>query len=175
MNSPDPASLQNLNDIVLPASVSWWPLASGWYFLIALMLIALAWIGYRAIRRWIENGYRRAALHELQLLVQDIQDTEKRNTGLRQLPVLLKRTALSIHPREQVASLSGEDWYDYLNSQIDKPAFTESDKSLLDSISYSTGDLNNIDSRAQNALIEAIRFWLNHHIHPSRRQDGQES
>ena len=175
MKSPDPASLQNLNDIVLPASVSWWPLASGWYFLIALMLIALAWIGYRSIRRWIENGYRRAALHELQLLVQDIQDPEKRNTGLRQLPVLLKRTALSVHPREQVASLSGDDWYDYLNSQIDKPAFTESDKSLLDRISYSTGDLNNIDSQAQNALIEAIRFWLNHHIPPIRRQDGQES
>lgn len=175
MKSPDPASLQNLNDIVLPAPVSWWPLAGGWYFLIALMLIALAWIGYRSIRRWIENGYRRAALHELQLLVQDIQDSEKRNTSLRQLPVLLKRTALSVHPREQVASLSGDNWYDYLNSQTDTPAFTEPVRSLLDSISYSTGDLNNTDSRTQNALIEAIKFWLNHHKHPSRRQDGQES
>ena len=175
MKSPDPASLQNLNDIVLPASVSWWPLASGWYFLIALLLIALAWIGYRSIRRWIENGYRRAALHELQLLVWDIQDPEKRNAGLRQLPVLLKRTALSVHPREQVASLSGEDWYDYLNSQTDTPAFTEPERSLLDNISYSTGNLNDVDSRAETALVEAIKFWLNHHQSPSHRQDGQES
>jgi hypothetical protein len=174
MKSPDPASLQNLNDIVLPATVGWWPLAGGWYLLCALLLIALAWIGYRSIRRWIENGYRRAALHELQLLVQDVQKPEKRNTGLRQLPVLLKRTALSVYPREQVASLSGDDWYDYLNSQTDSPAFTQPDRSLLNSISYSTGDLNDVDSQAEAALIEAIKFWLKHHQIPGRTQAGPE-
>jgi len=175
MNSTDPASLQNLNDIVLPPSVSWWPLASGWYLLLALLLAALAWFVYRSIRRWIDNRYRRAALYELQLLTQAIQNPEKRNASLRQLPVLLKRTALSVYPREQIASLSGDDWYDFLNSQLDSPAFTEPDRRLLESISYSTSDLSIVDSRAENALMEAIKHWLNHHQGPGRRQDGQES
>jgi len=62
MNSPDPASLQNLNDIALPATVGWWPLATGWYFLVGLLLITLAWLSYRSLQRWINNRYRRAAL-----------------------------------------------------------------------------------------------------------------
>ena len=68
MNSPDPASLQNLNDIALPETVAWWPLASGWYFIIGLLLIALAWSVYRRRQRWTRNRYRRMALSELQVL-----------------------------------------------------------------------------------------------------------
>lgn len=41
--STDAASLANLHDIVLPPSVSWWPLAWGWYLLSALLLVGLAW------------------------------------------------------------------------------------------------------------------------------------
>ena len=61
MNTPDPASLQNLNDIVLPEAVSWWPLANGWYYLFGVLLLLLAWFAYRMIRSWRRNGYRREA------------------------------------------------------------------------------------------------------------------
>ncbi len=93
MKSPDPASLQNLNDIVLPATVGWWPLAPGWYILFASLLIALAWSGYRLLHRWKNNRYRRAALRELQLLKERIhateeRDAEVRDAKLRQIPVL---------------------------------------------------------------------------------------
>ncbi|NOR19848.1 MAG: DUF4381 family protein, partial [Xanthomonadales bacterium] len=109
MKLNDPASLQNLNDIVLPANVEWWPLASGWYFLLGLLLIAVGWYGYRSAQRWIANRYRRAALRELELLKEAVGNDVDRNNNLRQLPVLLKRTALSAYPRHQVASLSGKD------------------------------------------------------------------
>ena len=33
----DPGSLQNLNDIVVPGPVAWWPLAPGWYLLLAVL------------------------------------------------------------------------------------------------------------------------------------------
>ena len=39
----DPGSLQNLNDIVLPAPVPWWPLAPGWWVLIGLIPIVGFW------------------------------------------------------------------------------------------------------------------------------------
>ena len=163
MNSPEPASLQNLNDIVLPVTVGWWPLAPGWYFLIGLFLIALAWLSYRSLQRWIKNRYRRAALTELQLLADDTQSAEKRDSSLRQLPALLKRTALSAYPRNQVASLSGDDWYGFLNSQVRKPAFTGPTISLLDHLAYSTGDLTSVDAQATAVLFDSIKHWLRYH------------
>ena len=37
----DPGSLQNLNDIVAPAPVAWWPPAPGWWMLAALLATLL--------------------------------------------------------------------------------------------------------------------------------------
>lgn len=180
MNSSDPASLQNLNDIVLPATVGWWPLAGGWYVLINLVLIMLAWYSYQMLQRWIKNRYRRAALDELRLLANSIQtggiqNAEKRASSLRQLPVLLKRTALSAYPRSQVASLSGDDWYSFLNSQLKEPAFTDTSANLLNSISYSTGDLSKLDSQLTTALLDQIEHWLKHHLGVINAKIARES
>jgi hypothetical protein len=168
MKSTDPASLQNLNDIVLPATVGWWPLATGWYFLFGLLLIALAWFGYRSLHRWMNNRYRRAALQELQLLANrihaiDERNPEKRDAKLRQIPILLKRTALSAYPRRQVASLSGKDWFHFLNSTEKTSPFTGSTASTLNKISYSSGELSAVDSKAIEVLLTACRQWLKHH------------
>ena len=173
MKSSDPSSLQNLNDIVLPATVGWWPLASGWYVLIGILLIASAWFGYRSLRRWINNGYRRAALRELQLLEGQVQQAEERDASLRQIPILLKRTALSVYPRKQVASLSGEDWFHFLNSTLKNPLFHGAITSSLNTVSYSTGRLDSIDSQATIALLDASRSWLKHHQPITRPTDGR--
>ncbi len=180
MKSLDPASLQNLNDIVLPATVGWWPLAPGWYFLFGLLLTALAWFGYRTLHRWMNNRYRRAALLELQLLEERIRateerDAEARDANLRQIPILLKRTALSAYPRSQVASLSGKDWFHFLNSTVKIPAFTDSAASTLNKISYSSGELSFIDLPATTALLNASRQWLKHHQSVPRPKDSGET
>ena len=168
MKSPDPASLQNLNDIVLPATVGWWPLATGWYVLIGFLLIALAWFSYRSLRHWMNNRYRRAALRELQVLADQLhtpeeRDTEERDAQLRQIPILLKRTALSAYPRNQVASLTGKDWFHFLKSTVKNPSFTKSTASTLNKISYSSGELGVVDEQATKALLNASRHWLKHH------------
>ena len=180
MKSPNPASLQNLNDIVLPATVGWWPLAPGWYILLALLLIAFAWFGYRSLYRWMNDRYRRAALRELQLLADRMHATkerhaEERDAKLRQIPILLKRTALSAYPRSQVASLSGKDWFHFLNSTVKFPSFTESTASTLNMISYSCGELSSVDSQAATALLNASRQWLKHHQPEARSKDSRET
>lgn len=163
MKSPDPASLQNLNDIILPDAVAWWPLAPGWYFVLGLLLITLAYLIYKWIHRWTNNRYRRAALHQLQLLAEGIQNPDQRNSCLRQLPVLLKRTALSVYPRNQLASLTGKNWHDFLNSKVNTPSFDGTASALLDRLSYSVGDLTSVDSQASDALLKACKHWLIHH------------
>ena len=173
MKSSDPASLQNLNDIVLPATVGWWPLATGWYFLFALLLIALAWFGCRSLHRWMNNRYRRAALRELQWLAERIQKAEERDANLRQIPILLKRTALSVYPRSQVASLTGKDWFRFLISAEKNPSFTEASANTLYTVSYSTGELSTVDAQAATALLNASRSWLKHHRPIARPKDGR--
>jgi hypothetical protein len=169
MKSPDPASLQNLNDIVIPASVDWWPLATGWYVVIGVLMIILAWVSYRSLRRWFDNRYRRAALHELQLLAQGIQNDANHDANLRQIPVLLKRTALSAYPRDRVASLSGKDWHDFLNSTLKTPVFSESTTAVLDELSYTSGDLSSVDVQAEEDLLGASKKWLQYHVAQSSK------
>ncbi len=163
MKSPDPSSLQNLNDIVLPAAVGWWPLASGWYFLLGFFLIALGWFGYRSLRRWIHNRYRRAALQELTTISESLECESQRTHKLRQIPGLLKRTALSAYPRNEVASLSGKDWYGFLNSTLATPLFTDDVTNTLDTISYTTGALNAVDSSSAQNLLSVGRQWVKQH------------
>jgi len=175
MESPDPASLQNLNDIVLPATVSWWPPATGWYFLAAVLLVALAWLIQRSLRQWVHNRYRRAALRELQLLAEGMQSAGDRDASLRQLPILLKRTALAAYSREQVASLSGKSWHEFLNSKVDTPLFAKSTTETLDCISYSASDLSVLDPQATVALLNASQHWLQHHRTTNRSADSRET
>ena len=163
MKSTDPASLQNLNDIVLPATAGWWPLATGWYFLLGLLLLVLVWFSYQLLQRRINNRYRRAALRELQLLSENLQNAANKDVNLRQIPILLKRTALAAYPRNQVAPLSGKNWYNFLNSKLKTPLFTEATGSTLDTISYSTGDIGAIDSQDLTELLSASKHWLKHH------------
>lgn len=163
MKSPDPSSLQNLNDIVLPAVVGWWPLASGWYYLMGFFLIVIGWIGNRSVRRWIRNRYRRSALQELATISASLQGESERAQNLRQIPALLKRTALSAYPRSEVASLSGNDWYGFLNSTLTTPLFTEEVSNTLDIISYKAGPLNAVDSGSVENLLIVSRRWVKQH------------
>ena len=163
MKSNDPASLQNLNDIVMPATVNWWPLASGWYVLIGILVISMLWFGYRSLQRWLANRYRRSALLELQQLALGVQNEKSRDSSLKKLPVLIKRTALSAYPRQQVANLSGKVWFDFLNSSTKKPLFTESLLAAMEYISYSNKELNAIDAQTINELLAASSNWVKRH------------
>ncbi len=102
----DPASLSNLHDIVLPPEVSWWPLSPGWWVLMVIAVIALLVLVWRAWSRWKANAYRREALRELDRL----EDSAS-------VAILLRRTALAVTPRPEVAVLSGEAWLDWLASR----------------------------------------------------------
>ena len=92
MTSTDPASLQNLNDIVMPADVAWWPLATGWYVLTSVMVLMLGWAGYRWIRNWRANRYRRHALQDRNRLFAQVGRSrleESRRVELQHHPFLV--------------------------------------------------------------------------------------
>jgi Domain of unknown function (DUF4381) len=60
--NPDPASLDRLHDVIVPAPVPWWPPAPGWFVVGGALALVVACRLVRAIRHRQLNCYRREAL-----------------------------------------------------------------------------------------------------------------
>lgn len=106
----DAASLDRLHDIVLPPQVPWWPLAPGWYVIVFILLTVIVYCGYHFWQRWKADTYRREALRELAYM-EDVPAVAE----------LLRRTALAVWPRSEVAVQTGSAWADWLAGQYPEP------------------------------------------------------
>lgn len=119
---PTSSPLDQLADIHLPDGVSWWPLAPGWWILLALLVIAI--VGFFIWRqRKQQNHYRVIAQHQLAGIHADYQQTQNAGAYLQALSLLLRRTALTAYPHSFNASIKGEEWLNWLDAVC--PALTE--------------------------------------------------
>lgn len=120
---PQQDPLAQLKDIHLPPDIIWWPLAPGWWILIAL-LASLIGIG---VWKWLHHrrthAYKRQAQSELQALKSQYSDNP--NLYCQQLSQLLRRVALMSFPQQQVASLTGHDWLSFLDKTGKTTAFMQ--------------------------------------------------
>ncbi|WP_338919024.1 DUF4381 domain-containing protein [Pseudomonas silesiensis] len=90
--NPNVPSIEQLKEIGLPAPVSYVPQTWGWWVLLALLVITVVLIGARRYWQWRRDRYRREALVRLA----ELQNSDDPLSALRELPVLLKRVALSM-------------------------------------------------------------------------------
>ena len=154
----DPGSLQNLNDIVVPGPVAWWPPAPGWYVVLAVLAAFLLWISFRGLRTWRRNTYRRQALREL-------ADIKRAGVAAAaRIPVLLKRAALSAWTRPEVAPLSGPEWHDFLDRTAGTDRFRAGGAgALVDRLAYAGHDGMAVSGDEFRQLHDAAKFWLKNH------------
>ncbi|UTV30352.1 DUF4381 domain-containing protein [Photobacterium atrarenae] len=108
------ASTLPLADIHLPQAPGYWPLAWGWWVcgIIALCLLVS---GLFVLLRTIRNNRakqraRREALRRLK--------TYTDPGTLNAINLLLRQTAMSYYSRQQVASLTGEQWLIFLDRHL---------------------------------------------------------
>lgn len=153
----DPGSLQNLNDIVLPGAVAWWPPAPGWYAVLAIVLAVLLRVLFRALKAWQKNTYRRQALRELLAI------RKQGSEAAGELSVLLKRAALSAWPRDDVASLSGAGWHAFLDRTAPDGEFATRMGAMLDQFAYSTRGAYQPTGPEFEQLCRAVEHWLKNH------------
>jgi hypothetical protein len=154
----DPASLQNLHDIVVPAPVDWWPPAPGWYLLAAVLAVALLLLAVKGWRHWRRNRYRGEALKEIARLRR-----AGVNADLQGLPELLKRAALSAWPRAAVAGLTGPDWHRFLDAGVARPCFCGEVGPILDRLAYGGEPPG---ANEVNRALDAAEAWLKQHKVP---------
>ena len=148
-----------LRDLHLPDAIAWWPLAPGWWGVIALLTILAGWLLWRAWRRWQFHAPRRYALRALARAEAGFLDHGNAVRLAREVSTLLRRGMLAYAPRHEVAGLTGESWLAWLDQDMPVPFFhTDGGRSLLE-LPYRNpdGDFSDVDI---NALLSAVRMRL---------------
>lgn len=151
-----------LRDIHLPDAVSWWPPAIGWW-LLPLVLVALGFAIYQLIKfkkqYRAKPAYKKIALGELTLIKQQFNDNESSMELLRAISGLLRRITLSYLPREKVASITGEQWIQQLNTLTPEAVFSDELGQLITNASYQKNSEFN-----QAALLISCENGLNNFL-----------
>jgi len=160
--SPTPAErpdLSQLKDIHLPEAITDWPIAYGWWLLLAFIIISvLTGLYFWQIKRKQEAS-KNSALQLLDRQYAQFKANDDALLFLQQSNQILKRFCLQKHPH--AASLSGSSWVNFLTARLPK----ENHKALFnDSLKQAIGqglyqqacqfDVHN--------LYQACSIWLKH-------------
>jgi len=149
-----------LRDIHGIDSAPWWPPAPGWWLLLlgVLLAVLLVWWLIRRRRlyplgRWQQDARR----HLLALRRRMKREPVKQVAG--ELSELLRRIAIARCGREQTASLTGEMWLDWLQSN-DSTGFPWREKGrLLLELPYAPPG-HTADKSTLSQLIDAAVHWV---------------
>lgn len=107
--------LADLRGYRLPDAPSWWPPAPGWW-LLALVLLVLGALGvWWMLRRRRRHAAARQARRELAHLRSNMLEHGASAAHVRELSRLLRRYAVAAFPQRKVASLTGEEWLQFLD------------------------------------------------------------
>ena len=143
-----------LRDVHAPEAIGWWPPAIGWWALaIAIpLLMALLWWLYRRLTR-------KTALSEAVKKLADIKANQNLDdlTKLREVSILIRRVAVSIAPRSEVAALTGNAWLAYLDRSLPGSPFADGVGRCLSEIAYRHQVPGDLDIGQLFALCES---WL---------------
>ncbi|MDM8558964.1 DUF4381 domain-containing protein [Candidatus Parabeggiatoa sp. HSG14] len=150
-----------LRDIHGLETISWWPLAPGWWVLLGIiLLIGLIVVGIMIYlprsRSKKHQDWQRAARKEW-LTLYPTQTSPREQLSF--LSILLRRVAVQCHGRETCAGLSGEHWLDWLTRHDPKGFdWMQSGRILID-LPYMPPDYT-VDKSQVDTLYQAVRVWI---------------
>jgi hypothetical protein len=132
---PSNAPLQDLRDVHLPGPIALWPPAHGWWIVLGVVvtgIIVFLWI--RAYRR--RTKPRRLAIAEFNAVKQQYGIHHDDYWAVQRLSEIVRRYALAIFSRTEVAGLAGPSWLLFLDRTSGTNQFTEGAGQLLCSGAY---------------------------------------
>ena len=128
----DPSEIP-LRGLHLPDAIGWWPLAPGWWLIIALLAIGLGLLLRRAAQHRRESAARRHAVRELERATSAFAENGDPVALGTEVSEILRRTMLAYAPRSEVAGLTGDAWLDWLDRDLPEPKFSSGPgRSLID-------------------------------------------
>jgi Domain of unknown function (DUF4381) len=147
-----------LIDGPLPAPVSLWPQTWESRLVIVLVVVAIVAAIVWSIRWWYANRHRRAALAELDRIIRATPSSSPEALASA-LALLVRRTALVVFPREQIAALSGTAWLRFLDYTYDGHEFSQGIGRALATAPYAAPATQPDIA----ALTDLTRRWIRTH------------
>lgn len=161
--------LDQLQPLIDPPPVHWWPPAPGWWLLAVLLPLA-CWGLYRLLQGWrrkrrqkvsvqVLDPLRQAALAELASLRKPY-DGAPAGPWLQQLNALLKRTCRERYPDAGSHVLSSRAWLAFLDNRCPAAGLTR----WMILVEGTYKPQCTLTDKAIAELDQAIATWINKHV-----------
>ena len=149
-----------LQDIHLPESASFWPLALGWWILIAVIALLASWIIIKAFKHAKQKRHQRTILAKFKILEKKLKANPS-NATVAEINTLLRQLAITYYPRSEIASLTGGDWLHFLDESGDTHDFSRGAGRILIEAPYQLDKKLNhhIENLNLNEFILLIQAW----------------
>lgn len=123
--------LDQLKDIYLPERVSqWWPLAYGWWIVLAIIILSifvfLVILHFRKKKKQYVDSIINNFRNEVDKTYQ-----QKPKEVLQQISVYLKRVAMQRFSNENIKTLHGDEWLEFLDSKLKQPNFINTKANMI--------------------------------------------
>lgn len=148
--------LAQLADIHLPAAISYWPPAPGWWVLACLVIALLVFAGKKVARSIRQQKICQYALAELEHCYLELAQAEDQAPNslklcfVNQFNSVLRRVALYHFPHSNVASLAGVAWVDFIREKGDSSLLNDE---IAQALSYGRFQTEiDVDVEALNSL-----------------------
>lgn len=151
--------LAQLQDIQLPEKINNYPIAIGWWIVAVICIALIIFISVKVI------NYKKARRLQKQA-IEKINASE--NMKVAECITLLKWAALQYFPRENVANLYGESFYNFLVTSLPEnrqDKFKTLSGNTLQTVYQKTP--TNIDNKS---FQQATSFWLKHALPPKSKE-----
>lgn len=175
----DPSQLA---DIHLPENIGIWPIAPGWWLLLALFILLCVLIFLfskenKNIKKSLSpKQLRRLALKELTNIEKNYQFETNPHETVTQLSIFLRRFALSHYHREQVASLTEKKWLSVLDEMFNpakkKQVFSHDFTELLTEAPYQSHNTA-LDAELIKQLFNTAKTLVRNYRKVDNQQDSK--
>lgn len=154
-----PSLMQQLHDIEGIDAISPWPLAIGWWVVIACGLFVLGngiWLLWRHLNYL--KSWKKDTFNKLDSLENNLSDSNSVET-IAFLSEYLRRIAVRRFPRKECAGLVGDAWLKWLTGHDPKQFdWTEKGKLLIE-IPYAPAS-KDVPLDQIKEMIQAVRHWV---------------
>lgn len=145
-----------LQDIHLPESASFWPLALGWWLLLAIVVAVVTWLIVKTLKRAKQRKYRAKIFAKFDSLEKKFKANPS-NAVIAEINTLLRQIAVTYYPRSKIASLTGGDWLQFLDKSGDTQDFSRGAGRILIEAPYRLEkEVENLNIKE---LIPLVRSW----------------
>ena len=155
-------SALGLHDIQGLDSISWWPLAPGWWILFGVIVaLVLAMSVVRIFRARTKRQWRHQVLSQLSLMAEGLGNGDLQ-TQARELSELMRRMAIYRFSRAECAHLLGDAWLTWLSEKDPKNIDWKKFSLVMSEVPYMGPE--SVDKKVElenlREAIDAAKGWV---------------